>query len=175
MPGATPAGSPGGTGVSHCQQQAPVVGRFVFPLSLVLGLSPRTRLSCSYWISWCFFGLDQAGLHPAHVRDDRHRAHPGPPPAGAWADLPKSRGGGKEGGCWHHSRGSSHARLHSTQRQRHFFFWVLAPTESLGPAADRHQTARPVPESRICAFTALFTETFYGPPLCMVKVVSFHC
>lgn len=83
--------------------------------------------------------------------------------------------GGKEGGCWHHSRGSSHARLHSTQRQTHFFFWVLAPTESLGPAADRHQTARPVPESRIRAFTALFTETFYGPPLCMVQVVSFHC
>lgn len=54
MPGATPAGSPEGTGISHCQQQAPVVGRFVFLLSLVLGLSPRTRLSCSYRISWCF-------------------------------------------------------------------------------------------------------------------------
>lgn len=48
---------------------------------------------------------------------------------------------------------------------------MLALTnKSLGPAADRHQTARPVPESRICAFVTLFTATFYAPPLCMVNV-----
>lgn len=173
MPGATPAGSPGGTGVSHCQQQALVVGRFVFPLSLVLGLSPRTRLSCSYWISWCFFGLDQAVLHPAHVRDDRHRAHPGPPPAGAWADLPKSRGG--EGRQLLAPQQRQLSRTAAQHPETETLLFLGASIESLGPAADRHQTARPVPERRIRAFTALFTETFYGPPLCMVKVVSFHC
>lgn len=47
-----------------------------------------------------------------------------------------------------------------SQRQRGFFFWVLAPTsEPPGPAADRQQTARPASESRIHAFAALFAET----------------
>lgn len=172
MPGATPAGSPGGTGVSHCQQQAPVVGRFVFPLSLVLGLSPRTRLSCSYRISWCFLGLDQARLHPTHVRDDHYR-HTLPLHMQELR-VTSLKAEGKEGSRWHHSRASSHAWLLAAQhpvRDRHFFFWVLALTnKSLGPAAVRHQSARPVPESRICAFATLFTATFYAPPLCTVNV-----
>lgn len=69
MPGATPAGSWGGTGFYRCQQQAPVVGRFVFQLSLVLRLSPRTRQGCGYRFSRCFLGLGQADLEPARVGD----------------------------------------------------------------------------------------------------------
>lgn len=110
MPGATPAGSLGGTGVSHCQQQAPVVGRFVFLLSLVLGLSPRTRLSCSYPSSWCFLGLDQAGLYPAHVRGDGHRAIILPLHLQELG-VTSLKAEGKEGGCRHHSRSNSHAWL----------------------------------------------------------------
>lgn len=69
MPGATPAGSWGGTGFYRCQQQAPVVGRFVFQLSLVLRPSPRTRLGCGYRFSWCFLGLGRAHLEAARDRD----------------------------------------------------------------------------------------------------------
>lgn len=56
-PGAAPAGSSAGTGSCGCQQQAPVVSRFVLRSSLVLGLSPRTRLGCSDRFSRCFLGL----------------------------------------------------------------------------------------------------------------------
>lgn len=162
MPGATPAGSPGGTGVSHCQQQALVVGRFVFPLSLVLGLSPRTRLSCSYRSSWCFLGLDRAGLHPAHGRDDCHKAHPVTTPAGARADLPKSRGEGRQP-LAAQQRQLSHTAARCTapsQRHRHFFFWVLALTTK-----SQLLTGTRLAESRICAFTTLFRDLLCSSPM----------
>lgn len=90
---------------------------------------------------------------------------------GAQADLPKSRGEGRQPLA--PQQRQLYARLLAAQhpvRNRRFFFWVLALTKSLGPAADRHQTARPAPESRICAFTTLFAETFYAPPLCTANI-----
>lgn len=101
MPGATPAGSLGGTGFSRCQQQAPVVGRFVFQLSLVLGLSPRTWLGCGSRFSQCFLGLRQAGLQPARVRMHPRGAHTS-------RGRPRVlRAEGKEDGHEHHSRASA--------------------------------------------------------------------
>lgn len=94
MPGATPAGSPGGTGVSHCQQQAPVVGRFVFPLSFVLRVSPRTRLSSSSpGVFWAWIRQVYTPLMSWMIVTG---ADPVTTPAEAQADLPKSRGEGRQ-------------------------------------------------------------------------------
>lgn len=164
----------GGTGFSRCQQRAPVVGRFVFQLSLVLGLSPRTRLGCGYGVSRCFSGLDGAGLPPAGAGE---ASSPGTACHGACQSQPCSLRSGGEGRWPPVLAGTAAPLTAPRQRLRDFFFGVSAPpSESPGPAAGRQQTARPAPESGIHASAALSTETLLlpalglSPPLNVVKV-----
>lgn len=98
MPGAMPAGSLGGTGFSHCQQQAPVVGKFVFQLSPVLRLSPRTRLGYTYRLSRCFLGLGQAGFQPDRVGDASSQSTPCHRTHESWGQPRFLQAEGKEGG-----------------------------------------------------------------------------
>lgn len=171
VPGATPAGSLGGTGFSRCQQQAPVVGRFVFQLLLVLGLSPRTRLGCGYRFSRCFLGLGQiykllvSGMHPCG-------AHPAIAPTRAGADRASYERRGRKAAA---SAAAEPVLSRSAQSEAERLLCLGArPTSgSLGPAAD---SSRLPDLHRRAGFVLLqpCSQRLSSPKHCK-GCVSFHC